>query len=122
MTAVLTQEMRVLTVGRVSLNLDGVHVTVAGHVIPLALREMDVLRLLMENVDRVMCRRQILDACWEPGYPDSNKTLETHLYRLRHKVEADPRHPLHLRTVRGIGYVFERGDLPRPRQQKDAPL
>jgi DNA-binding response OmpR family regulator len=94
----LAEDLRVLTVGPVSLNLDGVHVTIAGRLIPLALREMDVLRLLMNNAGRVLTRREILDACWESGYPTPTRPW---------KHKPDPRHPLHIRVVRGVGYVFD---------------
>lgn len=101
--------LRLLTVGGVSLNLDGLHATVAGRTVPLAMREFDVLKLLMEQAGKVLTRREILDECWGAGYPDHNKTLETHVVRLRHKLSAAASGATPIRTVRGVGYVF---DLP----------
>ncbi|WP_329311076.1 winged helix-turn-helix domain-containing protein [Streptomyces sp. NBC_01262] len=101
-------QLRLLTVGPVELDLDGKQLRVAGAVIHLALKEFELLATLMDNAGRVMSRRELLDEVWEPGYPDHNKTLNVHIKRLRGHLEAaDPSLPQRLRTVRGLGYVFD---------------
>lgn len=102
--------LRLLTVGPVELNLDGMAVRVAGHSVRMAPKEFELLATLMENAGRLLTRRQLLDAVWGEGYPDRNKTLDVHIRRLRQHLEIDPDAYARMRTVRGLGYVFDIGD------------
>jgi two-component system response regulator RegX3 len=106
--------LRVLVIGGVHLDLDGVRTWVDGTQVPLALKEFEVLRELMLNAGRVLTRRQLLDHVWGEGYAETNKTLDVHIKRVRAKIEKDPRHPVHIRTVRGVGYVFDLADDDAP--------
>lgn len=102
--------LRLLTVGPVELNLDGMAVRIAGHNVRMAPKEFELLATLMENAGRLLTRRQLLDAVWGEGYPDRNKTLDVHIRRLRRHLEIDPDAYARMRTVRGLGYVFDIGD------------
>lgn len=102
--------LRLLTVGSVELNLDGMAVRISGHSVHMAPKEFELLAVLMENAGRLLTRRQLLDAVWGEGYPDRNKTLDVHIRRLRRHLEIDPDAFARMRTVRGLGYVFDIGD------------
>ncbi len=102
--------LRLLTVGPVELNLDGMAVRVAGRSVHMAPKEFELLAVLMEYAGRLLTRRQLLDAVWGEGYPDRNKTLDVHIRRLRRHLEIDPDAYARMRTVRGLGYVFDIGD------------
>jgi two-component system response regulator RegX3 len=102
--------LRLLTVGPVELNLDGMAVRVAGRSVHMAPKEFELLAVLMENAGRLLTRRQLLDAVWGEGYPDRNKTLDVHIRRLRRHLEIDPDAYARMRTVRGLGYVFDIAD------------
>ena len=102
--------LRLLTVGPVELNLDGMAVRVAGRQVHMAPKEFELLAVLMQNAGRLLTRRQLLDAVWGEGYPDRNKTLDVHIRRLRRHLEADPEALARMRTVRGLGYVYDIGD------------
>jgi two-component system response regulator RegX3 len=102
--------LRLLAVGPVEVSLDGMAVRVGGHPVRLAPKEFELLTLLMQNAGRLLTRRQLLDAVWGEGYPDRNKTLDVHIRRLRRHLEADPEAVARMRTVRGVGYVFDIGD------------
>jgi|GraSoiStandDraft_5_1057265.scaffolds.fasta_scaffold572482_2 DNA-binding response OmpR family regulator len=102
--------LRLLTVGPVELNLDGMAVRIAGNSVRMAPKEFELLATLMENAGRLLTRRQLLDAVWGEGYPDRNKTLDVHIRRLRRHLEIDPDAYARMRTVRGLGYVFDIGD------------
>lgn len=102
--------LRILAASGVQLDLDGVQVFVDGHAVRMPMREFELLRMLMENAGKVITRRELLDTLWAPGYPDTNKTLEVHVRRLRAKIEPTPRSPQRIRTVRGIGYIFDLTD------------
>jgi hypothetical protein len=102
--------LRLLTVGPVELNLDGMAVRVGGRQVHMAPKEFELLAVLMQNAGRLLTRRQLLDAVWGEGYPDRNKTLDVHIRRLRRHLEADPEALARMRTVRGLGYVYDIGD------------
>jgi two-component system response regulator RegX3 len=106
--------LRLLHVNGVGIDLDGHRVFADGTEIKLPRKEFDLLHALLANAGRVLSRRELLDAVWGTGYADANKTLEVHIRRLRRKLGAEPA-VSRIRTVRGIGYVFdvEAGQLTR---------
>ena len=79
--------------------------------VPLPLKEFELLELLMSNAGRVLTRETLIDRIWGPNYVGDTKTLDVHIKRLRAKVEQDPSRPARITTVRGLGYKFE---IPRP--------
>ena len=82
-------------------------VSVNGDPITLPLKEFDLLEYLMRNSGRVLTRGQLIDRVWGADYVGDTKTLDVHVKRLRSKIESDPANPVHLVTVRGLGYKFE---------------
>lgn len=82
-------------------------VLVKGEPVSMPLKEFDLLEYLVRNSGRVLTRGQLIDRVWGSDYVGDTKTLDVHVKRLRAKVEADPAHPVHLLTVRGLGYKFE---------------
>lgn len=93
--------------GPVRIDIERHHVTVRGQAVQLPLKEFDLLEMLVRNAGRVLTRGQLLDRVWGSDYFGDTKTLDVHVKRLRSKVEEDPGHPVHLLTVRGLGYRFE---------------
>ena len=82
-------------------------VVVRGVSMTMPLREFELLALLAANPGRVMTRDQIISRLWGADYIGDTKTLDTHIKRLRSKVEHDPQAPTHIVTIRGLGYKFE---------------
>ncbi|HNI35786.1 MAG TPA: response regulator transcription factor [Microthrixaceae bacterium] len=95
-----------VTVGDVSINVDSREVHLAGTLVPLPLKEYELLLLLMENAGRVLTRGTIIDRVWGYDYVGDTKTLDVHVKRLRAKLENDPAAPVRLLTVRGVGYKY----------------
>lgn len=93
--------------GQIVMDVDRHTVSLAGKAVSLPLKEYELLELLLENVNRVMTRAQIIDRVWGSDYFGDTKTLDVHIKRLRSKLESDPANPVHLLTVRGLGYKFE---------------
>jgi len=93
--------------GPVRMDVDRHVVTVRGTVITMPLKEFDLLELLMRNAGRVLTRSQLIDRVWGADYVGDTKTLDVHVKRLRAKIEEDPANPVHLVTVRGLGYKYE---------------
>ena len=75
--------------------------------VALPLKEFELLEMLLRNAGRVLTRGQLIDRVWGSDYVGDTKTLDVHVKRLRAKVEPDPGNPVHLVTVRGLGYKFE---------------
>jgi len=82
-------------------------VTLNGEPVRLALKEFELLELLLRNAGRVLTRGQLIDRVWGSDYFGDTKTLDVHVKRLRSKLEADPANPVLLLTVRGLGYKLE---------------
>lgn len=97
----------VLEAGGVRMDVERHEVEVAGEKKQLPLKEFELLELLLENVNRVLTRGQIIDRVWGSDYFGDTKTLDVHVKRIRSKIEEDPARPKHLVTVRGLGYKFE---------------
>lgn len=97
----------VLEAGPVRMDVERHIVSVNGDAITLPLKEFDLLEYLMRNSGRVLTRGQLIDRVWGADYVGDTKTLDVHVKRLRSKIEADPANPVHLVTVRGLGYKLE---------------
>ncbi|MFD4420635.1 response regulator [Agromyces sp. NPDC058484] len=97
----------VLEGGRVRMDVDRHTVEVDGAVVPMPLKEFELLELLMRNTGRVLTRGQLIDRVWGSDYFGDTKTLDVHIKRIRSKIERQPSEPVQLVTVRGLGYRFE---------------
>ena len=93
--------------GPVRMDVDRHVVTVRGEQVSMPLKEFDLLEILVRNSGRVLTRAQIIDRVWGSDYVGDTKTLDVHIKRLRAKVEIDPAHPVHLVTLRGLGYKYD---------------
>ena len=96
-----------IIVGDVSIDLDRHEVRVGTEEIALPLKEFDLLSLLMSNAGRVLSREIIIERVWGVDYYGDTKTLDVHIKRLRSKIEADPKNPTRIVTIRGLGYKFD---------------
>lgn len=82
-------------------------VLVRGRRIPLPKLEFRLLELLMTHADHVLPTRRILDEIWGPEAGDDPNPVAVQVVRLRKKLAVGSRARQHLRTVRGVGYVFD---------------
>jgi DNA-binding response OmpR family regulator len=76
----------------------------------LTAKEFDVLRVLVREAGRVVPREQLLREVWAQRWLGSTKTLDMHISWLRRKLGDDVANPRYIKTVRGVGFRFERGD------------
>jgi len=97
----------VVEVGGVRIDVERHQVYVDGEEVRFALREFDLLELLLRNPGRVLTRGQLIDRIWGSDYVGDTKTLDVHIKRLRSKIERNPSKPERLITVRGLGYKYE---------------
>ncbi|WP_010533896.1 response regulator transcription factor [Brachybacterium squillarum] len=101
------EEGSTLTAGHILMDVERHVVQVHGEDVALPLKEFELLEMMLRNVDRVLTRGQLIDRVWGANYVGDTKTLDVHVKRLRAKIEDDPKNPVHLVTVRGLGYKFE---------------
>jgi len=75
--------------------------------IDLSLREVGILRLLVENRGRVVDRDTFFNRLWGYDHAPSSRTLDQQIAKLRKRVELDPKHPRLIATVHGAGYRYD---------------
>jgi len=78
-------------------------------VIALTLREFDLLHFMVRHPGRAFSRDELLSKVWGAGFEGYEHTVNSHINRLRMKIEDDPRDPRRIVTVWGVGYRFEAG-------------
>jgi DNA-binding response OmpR family regulator len=78
----------------------------AGRAVHLTRREYSLLRFLIEHSDEVVSRSEILDQVWGDAASVYPRTVDTHIGRLRKKLEDDPKNPRYIVGIRGVGYRF----------------
>ena len=94
-------------VGPIRMDAERHVLSVNGEAVSMPLKEFELLEFLMRNSGRVLTRGQLMDRVWGSNYVGDGKTLDVHVKRIRSKIEPDPATPVHLTTVRGLGYRFE---------------
>jgi len=82
-------------------------VTRRHHVIELSRKEFDLLALFASHLGQVVTREVCLDTLWWGLELSDTRTLDTHVKRLRQKIEDDPANPRHLITIRGVGFRLD---------------
>lgn len=100
-----------LIIGNLTLNKDSFTLLKSEKVIELNPKEYKILELLMENAGKVYTKKQLYEAVWEDPYYGDNNTIMVHISHISHirdKIEDNPKSPKYLKTVRGIGYKFEK--------------
>lgn len=97
----------VLRLGELEIDVSSMTVQVRGQSVLTTVREFRLLEYLAAHRGRVLTRDQLLDAVWKETPFVTPRSIDVYIRRLREKIEADPRHPQYLKTLRGIGYRLE---------------
>jgi DNA-binding response OmpR family regulator len=95
-----------LALGPLEIDTDSRRVLIDGEPVELTAREFDLLTFFARHPGRVFTRGQLLDKVWGYSHEGYEHTVNTHINRLRGKLEADPAHPRFILTVWGVGYRF----------------
>lgn len=96
----------VVRAGHMMIDADKRSVFLRGREVDLTAKEFDLLLHLAQNPGRAYTRQQLLDFVWGYNHTGYQHTVNSHINRLRGKIEADPVNPLYIRTVWGVGYKF----------------
>src|SRR4029077_21091184 len=99
----------VLDFGALVIDVAKRRVTLNGDPIELRAKEFDLLLQFARNPGRVYTRAQLLDLVWGYGHDGYEHTVNSHINRLRSKIEKDHARPEYILTVWGVGYKFAEG-------------
>jgi DNA-binding response OmpR family regulator len=102
------RESALVRFGDVTVDFTAHTVTRAGAPVEMTALEIKLLRYFVEHEGVLLPRQRILDAVWGADYFGTDRTVDNFINRLRTKLEADPRAPQHIVTLRGAGYRFSR--------------
>lgn len=101
-------ELRTCRIGDLTIDLDRRVASSGLRRLELTAREFDLLAFFVERPDRVFSRAQLLDHVWGSTHDTFEHTVNSHINRLRAKLEPDPAQPRYIVTVWGVGYRFAR--------------
>ena len=101
------QQTEQIHMGDLSINLHSRDITIAGQSVELTAREFDLLVHFVRHPGQVFTRSQLLDAVWGYSHDGYEHTVNTHINRLRGKIEARPEQPEFICTVWGVGYQLK---------------
>lgn len=105
---------KVICADGLSIDVEKRGVALSGMPVGLTAKEFDLLLLFASHPGRVYTRSQLLDLVWGLGYEGYEHTVNSHINRLRAKIEADAAAPHYLLTVWGVGYKFWDGNAGQP--------
>jgi len=98
---------RLLSFGRLMIDMEACTVSLSGKAIPLTKKELDLLWLLASNPGIVYSRNNLLDSLWGFDYYGDSRTVDSHIKRLRAKLDVVPHPEWSIATIWGLGYKFE---------------
>jgi two-component system response regulator RegX3 len=102
-----TSDDEVITFGDLRIDFTRRTVTRQNHEVELSRKEFDLLALFATHLGQVVTREVCLDTLWWGLELSDTRTLDTHVKRLRQKIESDPASPRHLITIRGVGFRLD---------------
>jgi len=97
----------ILTFAQLTINRQEYVATSSGHTVQLTAKEMDLLWHLASHPGRVFSREQLLESIWGYEYFGDTRTVDTHIKRIRQKLEVQDDSAWDIKTVWGVGYKFE---------------
>jgi two-component system response regulator RegX3 len=92
--------------GPVELDPERHEAMVGGELVAFTPKEFELLETFLGAKGRLLTREYLIREVWGADYFGDTKTLDVHVKRLRQKIEKEPHRPLHILTVRGLGYKF----------------
>lgn len=93
--------------GDLEISIDKMLVKKNKNEIDLTTNEFKVLLTLLSNPDQVLSREQLIQSSFGHDYEGFDRTIDTHIKNLRHKIEDNPKSPQYIKTVYGAGYKFD---------------
>lgn len=101
------EEKVIVKNGNLTIDLDNFSVIKNDKPIQLTSKEFEILKLFINNPNRVFTKAQIYSSVWKEEYYGDDNVINVHMRRLREKIEDDPSNPQYIKTLWGIGYKME---------------
>ncbi len=102
--SIAPQQQRILQQVDLLMDLDRHEVMIGGRPVDLTTTEFNLLRTLLENPGYAFTRSELIEQGLGYEYEGSERTLDSHMKNLRRKIEPDPKQPMYIHTVYGVGY------------------
>lgn len=100
----LSTKKHMIEIGELRINADTRQVYVHNQEVRLTPKEFDILELLARNKGMVLSVQKIYEAVWKEDFLKSDNNVMVHITKIRDKIEQDPKHPIYIKTVWGVGY------------------
>lgn len=98
----------IIKVGNIELNTNESTLKVKDNYVELTSTEYKIIELLMSSPGRVFTKKQIFENVWDDYFVGDDSTIMVHISNIRNKIEIDSRKPVYLKTIKGLGYKFEK--------------
>lgn len=102
-----SQKQQIFSYDNLTINLDDYVVTIDGNSISLTKKEIEILWTLATNKNKVFSRENLLNSLWGYDYYGDIRTVDSHIKRLRAKLDEYEHNRWHIKTIWGVGYKFE---------------
>lgn len=97
-----------ITVGELELDMGSLNLKKNGELVNLTPTEFKILSLMMKTPGKIYTKMQIFENINGDYYESDDNTLMVHISKIREKIEDDPKNPIYLKTIRGLGYKIEK--------------
>ena len=102
-----TEEKKILNVSDLTVNIETYTVYVGAEKLPMTKKEVETMWILAGNPSKVFTRDNLLDSLWGQDYFGDSRTVDSHIKRLRAKLDKVPHPNWEIKTIWGLGYKFE---------------
>lgn len=101
------EEKKILSISNLTINIESYSVYVGAEKLPLTKKEVDTMWILAENPSKVFTRDNLLDSLWGQDYFGDSRTVDSHIKRLRAKLDKVDHPDWEIKTIWGLGYKLE---------------
>ena len=102
-----SDDKNVLNISTLQINIEEYSLSISGKKIPLTKKEIETMWILAGNPNKVFTRDNLLDSLWGIDYYGDSRTVDSHIKRLRAKIDKVDHPEWSIRTIWGLGYKFE---------------
>ncbi len=103
----VTEEKKVLNISDLTINIEAYTVYIGAERLPMTKKEVETMWILAGNPSKVFTRDNLLDSLWGQDYFGDSRTVDSHIKRLRAKLDKVPHPDWEIKTIWGLGYKFE---------------
>ena len=101
------EEKKILSISNLTINIESYSVYVGAEKLPLTKKEVETMWILAENPSKVLTRDNLLDSLWGQDYFGDSRTVDSHIKRLRAKLDKVDHPDWEIKTIWGLGYKLE---------------